>query len=251
MFLAKFQSALEPFVVAAFALMLAPAASPAQDLTVKGHVTVAGLARHGRSGEDVDAVIWLTPLGGSLNAAPERDRPASGHYQLLQQGRRFRPHVLVVPVGAVVEFPNHDPFFHNVFSLFDGKRFDLGLYEAGSTKTVTFNSPGVSYIFCNIHPEMSAVVIVTKTPYYALSNKQGDVVIKNVPPGLYELNVWHERCLPETLKALSRQVVLSPSSESLGEIPLFETGDLLANHKNKYGRDYDATAPADSSYAQP
>ena len=109
----------------------------------------------------------------------------------------------------------------------------------------------MSYIFCNIHPEMSAVVVVTKTPYYALSNKRGDVVIKNVPPGRYELSVWHERSLPETLKALSREVVLSPSSASLGEIPLFETGDLLAKHKNKYGRDYDANTPTDSSYAQP
>ena len=67
--------------------------------------------------------------------------------------------MLVVPVGSVVAFPNRDPFFHNVFSLFEGKRFDLGLYEAGSTRDVLFDKPGVSYIFCNIHAEMSAVVI--------------------------------------------------------------------------------------------
>ena len=76
----------------------------------------------------------------------------------------FTPHILVVPVGSVVRFPNADPFFHNVFSLFDGKRFDLGLYEAGSTKEVTFSREGLSYIFCNIHPEMSAVVISLSTP---------------------------------------------------------------------------------------
>lgn len=222
----------------------------ARDLTVTGHVSVTGPAVRARSKESADAVVWLTPAGGNPDPVSPRTTPA-GHYQLLQQGKRFRPHVLVVPVGAVVEFPNHDPFFHNVFSLFDGKRFDLGLYEAGSTKAVNFNSPGVSYIFCNIHPEMSAIVVAMKTPYYAVSTNQGEFSIKGVPPGRYEMNVWHERCLPDTLKALARTVVLSPSSASLGEITLVETGDLLAKHKNKYGRDYDGNAPQDSNYAQP
>ena len=223
---------------------------PAQDLTVKGHVTVAGPASHARS-DNGEAVLWLTPVDDQVDSARAGNQSPAGRYQLLQQGRRFRPHVLVVPAGAVVEFPNNDPFFHNVFSLFDGKRFDLGLYEAGSTKRVTFSLPGISYIFCNIHPEMSAVVVVTKTPYYAVSDRQGDVVMKHVPPGRYELNVWHERCLPDTLRALSREILISPSSTSLGEIPLLEAGDLLAKHKNKYGRDYDGKAAIDSSYAQP
>ena len=225
----------------------------AGDLTVivTGHVSVTGPAVHGRSRESADAVVWLTPLNERAEPVAAHDLATAGHYQLVQQGKRFRPHILVVPVGAVVEFPNHDPFFHNVFSLFDGKRFDLGLYEAGSTKVVNFNSPGVSYIFCNIHPEMSAIVVAMKTPYYAVSGAQGEFAIKGVPPGRYEMNVWHERCLPDTLKALTRTVVLSPSSASLGEITLAETGDLLVKHKNKYGRDYDAGAPQDSNYAQP
>jgi plastocyanin len=232
-------------------LVLPPAVFTAQDLTVKGHVTVTAPAGRGRLGDNADAVIWLTPVAGNLEPAAARNQPPPGHYQLLQQGKRFRPHILVVPVGALVEFPNHDPFFHNVFSLFDGKRFDLGLYEAGSTRIVNFNSPGVSYIFCNIHPEMSAVVVATKSPYYALSNAAGDVLIKHVPPGRYELNVWHERCLPDTLKALSRELVISPSSAWVGDIQLTEAGDLLAKHKNKYGRDYDASTSTDSDYAQP
>jgi plastocyanin len=231
-------------------LLAALGVCQAQDLTVKGHATVAGPASHARP-DNGEAVVWLNPVDDEADPAGAVNRPSAGHYQLLQQGRRFRPHVLVVPAGAVVEFPNNDPFFHNVFSLFDGKRFDLGLYEAGSTKSVTFNRPGISYIFCNIHPEMSAVVVVTKTPYYAVSNRQGDVVMKHVPPGRYQLNVWHERCLPDTLRALSREVVVSPSSTSLGEIPLLQAGDLLAKHKNKYGRDYDDKAAIDSNYAQP
>ena len=99
----------------------------------------------------------------------------------MQRNKSFDPHVLVVPVGSVVAFPNHDPFFHNVFSLFEGKRFDLGLYEAGSTRDVHFDKPGISYIFCNIHPEMSAVVLALDTPYYGVSDPHGQVVIANVP----------------------------------------------------------------------
>jgi hypothetical protein len=167
----------------------------------------------------------------------------------VQKNKRFTPHVLVVPVGSVVEFPNLDPFFHNVFSLFDGKRFDLGLYEAGSTRTVRFNAVGISYIFCNIHPEMSAVVVVVKTPYYGISNGLGEVSIRNLPPGRYELNVWHERCLPDTLKAAVREVVVPSDSPSLGEIRLAESGDLLKNHKNKYGRDYET--PSSPPYELP
>jgi hypothetical protein len=79
--------------------------------------------------------------------------------RLVQKNKSFEPHILVIPAGSMVEFPNHDPFFHNVFSLFEGKRFDLGLYEAGTSRMVRFDRPGISYIFCNIHPEMSAVII--------------------------------------------------------------------------------------------
>lgn len=107
---------------------------------------------------------------------------ASNLPRLVQRNKSFEPHVLVVPVGSVVEFPNQDPFFHNVFSLFEGKRFDLGLYEAGTTRNVVFDKPGISYIFCNIHSEMSAVVIAVGSPYYGISDQRGRVSIPNVPP---------------------------------------------------------------------
>ena len=119
--------------------------------------------------------------------------------RLVQRNKSFDPHLLIVPVGSVVAFPNRDPFFHNVFSLFEGKRFDLGLYEAGSTRDVHFDKTGISYIFCNIHPEMSAVVVALDTPYYGISDRHGQVVISGVPSGKYVLRVWHESALPETL----------------------------------------------------
>src|SRR6266496_895518 len=116
-------------------------------------------------------------------------------FRLIQQRKRFEPHLLVVAVGSTVEFPNLDPFFHNVFSLFEGKRFDLGLYEAGSIRNVSFDRPGISYIFCNIHAEMSAVVIAVPTPYYAISSVKGEIVLANVPVGRYAMHVWYETAL--------------------------------------------------------
>ena len=112
-------------------------------------------------------MVWLSPIGSHTSAKTFPNHPL----RLTQHNKSFEPHLLVVPVGAVVQFPNRDPFFHNVFSLFEGKRFDLGLYEAGTTRNVSFDRPGVSYIFCNIHAEMSAVVIALDTPYYGISNR--------------------------------------------------------------------------------
>ncbi len=125
------------------------------------------------------AVFWLTPL----QQTPPTPFPPGQHYTLLQKNRMFKPHLLVIPVGGLVDFPNADPFFHNVFSLFDGKRFDLGLYEAGSTKSVTFSREGVSYIFCNIHPEMSAVILTLSTALYAKADAGGAFHLADVPCG--------------------------------------------------------------------
>jgi hypothetical protein len=168
----------------------------------------------------------------------------------VQRNKSFDPHLLVVPVGAVVAFPNHDPFFHNVFSLFEGKRFDLGLYEAGSTRDVHFDKAGISYIFCNIHPDMSAVVVALDTPYYGISDRQGQVVIAGVPTGKYVLRVWHESALPETLRAMTREVTISATSFTLGVLRLPES-DLPKEHKNLYGMEYDSPAPHNPVYGQP
>ena len=122
---------------------------------------------------------------------------------MVQRNKRFSPHVLVVQAGSMVQFPNEDPFFHNVFSLFAGKRFDLGLYEAGSSRSVRFDHPGASFLFCNIHPEMTAVIVVVPTPYYGLSDAAGRISIAGVPDGRYQLKVWHERSSPDDLKRLA------------------------------------------------
>jgi hypothetical protein len=171
----------------------------------------------------------------------------TGPLKLVQHNKSFEPHLLIVPVGAVVQFPNHDPFFHNVFSLFEGKRFDLGLYEAGSTRNVSFDRPGISYIFCNIHAEMSAVVIALDTPYYSVSTSKGEVVIPDVPVGRYQVHLWYETALPETLKALTREINVSQSSSSLGVLQV-PAEQAVTAHKNKYGMDYDPPEPNTPGY---
>jgi hypothetical protein len=151
----------------------------------------------------------------------------------------FTPHLLVIPVGSVVRFPNADPFFHNVFSLFDGKRFDLGLYEAGSTKEVTFSHEGVSYIFCNIHPEMSAVVLTLSTRLYTVADSHGAFKLSDVPAGDYELHVWIEGVVQPTLNQMVRRVHLTANSGDLGEITITSLQQDMKNHTNMYGQPYE------------
>ena len=149
----------------------------------------------------------------------------------------FTPHLLVVPVGSSVAFPNADPFFHNVFSLFDGRRFDLGLYEAGSTRSVVFSREGVSYIFCNIHSEMSAVVIALATPYYSVADPHGLFHLKGVPDGDYDLHVWIEGQKQSFLDQLTRRVHVGGEAADLGEIRADRPEQQ--EHLNKFGRPYE------------
>jgi plastocyanin len=193
-------------------------------------------------------VVWLTPLGNTPAVMPPEQDP-SQIPQLTQKDKSFQPSLLVIPAGGKVEFPNHDPFFHNVFSLFDGKRFDLGLYESGSTRFVQFDKPGISFIFCNIHPQMSAVVVALNTPYYAISDVHGDLSINNVAPGRYQLHVFHPSVSPELLHAAEREITVTPSDTFLGTFNFSESNFEVA-HKNKYGRDYDPD-PDGPAYARP
>ncbi len=191
-------------------------------------------------------MIWLSPLGEAISA-PRQD-PA--HIpQLVQKNKSFQPPLVVIPVGGKVEFPNHDPFFHNVFSLFDGKRFDLGLYESGTTRFVQFDKAGVSFIFCNIHAQMTAVVIALATPYFGISDARGDVSIAGVPAGRYSFQVFHSGVAAADLKALSREITVAPGETTLGSVNIVES-DVTDAHKNKYGRDYDRPEPDSPAYTR-
>jgi len=216
-----------------------------QQVTLSARVKIV----HGDSKSESDhaenVVVWLSPVGTAPPVAPSAKQPL----RLAQHNKSFEPHVLVVPVGSVVQFPNRDPFFHNVFSLFDGKRFDLGLYEAGSVRNVSFDRPGISYIFCNIHAEMSAVVIALDTPYFGISNRKGEIVIPNVPVGRYSMKTWYETAPTETLETMSHEISVTESSSTLGVLPI-SAGPATTAHKNKYGMEYEPPAPDSPAYEQ-
>jgi plastocyanin len=162
---------------------------------------VAGVARVGGRPQE-NAIVWLEASGG-LPQLGEQKR-----YVLDQRNLAFFPHVLVVPVGATVEFPNNDRVFHNVFSFKDGKRFDLGLYPIGTVKHVRFDTPGLSRVFCNIHPAMAAYVMVVDTPYFAISDEKGRFMVRGVPAGSYTYRAWRPGGA-----TLTDSVAIAPGSE--------------------------------------
>ena len=219
---------------------LAGSAALAQLVDVSGAVTIARKSGpvHGKADRS-GVVVWLKSTTNDNRAATHS--PARPQFEIRQSHKKFEPHLLPVPVGSVVSFPNLDPFFHNVFSLYDGNRFDLGLYEAGATRSVRFDRPGVSFIFCNIHPEMSAVVVVVDGPY-AVSNPAGRVFIPSVAPGRYRLYAWNE-IVRRAVESYPMEVEISRESCVLPPISLVDSGELPAPHKNKYGRDYDRLPP--------
>jgi len=205
-------------------------------IVIQGDKRGNGASHRGTQTSPGNVVVWLSPLSGN---DPKPTASQHGPFRLLQKDKQFHPHLLVVPTGASVEFPNADPFFHNVFSLFNGKRFDLGLYESGTSRSVRFDREGVSYIFCNIHPEMGAVVLALSTPYYAISNADGSIAIHGVPTGSYRLNVWSENAqLPAGSDTQRIVQVGDDAPVRLGEIAMQPTESPLGNHKNKFGEDY-------------
>ena len=219
--------------------------SVAQGVNLTGRIAYYGSANPPRG---ISAVVWLVPTGQQANNALA---PQPLDAVLRQKNKAFEPHLLVVTKGSTVQFPNLDPWFHNVFSLFNGKKFDLGLYEAGTSRTVHFDREGVSYIFCNIHPEMSAVVVVVPSPYYAAATKDGEFSIAGIPPGRYMLHVWSENSLPESLAALSREVELNGTIHSVGTIRVHAADSANTQHKNKYGQDYEPPSPSNPVYTHP
>ena len=157
------------------ALLLTSATRGAADFDLRG------MARTGERPQP-NAVVWLE----APKAVPTRLQKIA----LDQRNLSFYPHVLVVRVGTVVDFPNNDRVFHNVFSFRDGKRFDLGMYPVGTVRHVTFDRPGLSRIFCNIHPNMAAYVMAVDTPYFAVSDDSGVFRIASVAPGTYTYHAW-------------------------------------------------------------
>jgi plastocyanin len=228
--------------------LLIPVCAGAQTINVTGSVEIVRDRPRGPKANSKGVVVWLTPIPEKdVTDMPKASGLAQHRFLLLQSNKTFEPHLMVIPVGSEVDFPNKDPFFHNVFSLFDGKRFDLGLYQSGSSRTLRFDRPGVSYLFCNIHSEMSAVIITLDSPYYAVSDVAGQIMIPEVAFGHYFLHVWREGSSTSELKDLSKSIVVSRDLASLGRIVIIDH-HLPLTHKNKYGKDYDPVTPPGQVY---
>jgi plastocyanin len=177
-------------------------------------------------------VIALLPVNKPAN------HTADIHVRMLQKNKMFTPHILAIASGTFVDFPNDDPIFHSAFSSYDAQIFDVGLYAPGSSKSVQFTRPGIVRVFCNIHSSMSAVIVVLSTPYFSTTVRDGTFQIPNVPPGDYQLTVFHERATEATLNALVRRVIVEQAALALSPIVISEAGFLQMPHNNKYGRVY-------------
>lgn len=138
-------------------------------------------------GKVTDTIVYVerAPAGTQLPAA------TTATPQLAQRGQSFEPRVIVVPVGGAVSFPNFDPIYHNVFSVSPVRRFDLGKYPRGQTRRVTFPKPGVVNVFCDIHSDMAAFVLVTPTPAWTRATADGRFELPDLPPGRYRVSWWH------------------------------------------------------------
>jgi plastocyanin len=200
---------------------LAWAARPAE---IAGRVTL--LDKEEQAGDDVgQAVVWLS-------GPPAQPRPPV-QAEIGTSQKEFSPHVLVVPVGSTVSFPNHDPFNHNVFSVSEEHPFDLGLYGRDEVRSVRFTRAGLVRVFCNVHAQMSALVLVRDTPWYTQPSSDGSFTLGAVPAGRYTLHAWHERAAEVT-----RPVEVPPEGVAQLDVELDARGFQFKPHLNKHGQPY-------------
>jgi plastocyanin len=195
---------------------------------VTGQLTI--LERPGaRTNDLADAVIWLERPGGA-GAPPAGPTTVA---QIAMESRQYSPHVRVVTPGSTVEFPNNDPFRHNVFSKSGPSEFDLGLYGRGQTKGARVERPGIYPVFCNIHSRMVAFIVAAPSSLVAQPGADGRFAITSVPPGTYTLHAWHDRGGEQ-----SRELTVPPEGAAGVTVQLDARTYRFAQHKNKFGQDY-------------
>ena len=215
-------------IAGVMAVLTIPLPAAGQAGRVSGHIAI--LEKDNKPSPDLgDAVVYLEGQGMGARIA---------RFEVTISDKVFSPHVLVVPVGSTVAFPNHDPFDHNVFSVSEPNSFDLGLYGRGEGKSITLKNPGLVRVFCNVHPRMAALVQVMATHHYGQPAADGSFTITGVEPGTYRLHVWHERAPTEVIK----DVTVGPQGLADIQVSLNARGFRVQPHKNKYGRNYPTNA---------
>ena len=214
--------------LSAAALAVTPRTLVAQG-TVSGQVSVQ--ERPGETTSDLgNTVIYLVPVGASRTKVKELKE------RMTMQSRQFQPRVRIVTVGSKVDFPNQDPFSHNIFSNAPGAAFDLGLYGRGTAKTAEFKKEGAFAVYCNIHSRMTGFVVSVSTPWYTQAGADGRYQVTGVPAGKYTAHMWHERASEQT-----KDIVVPAGGLSAVDAQLDARGFKFASHKNKFGRDYQAS----------
>jgi plastocyanin len=224
-----------------FFSLLTAAAVPAATVSGKVVLRDSRLAEVKKHGNYSGVVISLTPAATPVRSVSPR------RFRMLQKGKTFIPHILAIPAGSLVDFPNDDPIFHSAFSSYNGQIFDVGLYPPGETRSVRFSRPGVVRVFCNIHPTMSAVIVVLTTPYFATTGTDGSFRIE-APAGDYDLHIFHERATEATLNSLTRRLTVPDGPRELPPIVISEAGYVAGPHKNKFGKDYPPDSGRDAVY---
>jgi plastocyanin len=214
-----------PIALVAMLLFSAPLLAA----SLNGKITF--ISKRGQTPTVGETLVWLEPVTTS-KTAPKR---APVNAQLVTRSKSLVPHVLALPTGSTVAFPNDDPISHNLFSLSSGNAFDLGLYRKGAGKTQKFTTPGVVNVYCNVHPNMSAVVHVMSSPWYAFADANGNYSLADVPAGKYRLVAWNEQG-----GAIDAPVEVSASGLVSGNLNL--TLDSRSyreqQHLNKVGKPY-------------
>jgi plastocyanin len=194
---------------------------------IEGTVIVKTKGLFGKQGAKGDAsnvVIFLEEL-----QMPN----ANGKEKIIQKGKQFSPRVLPIVSGGVVEFPNEDPFNHNVFSPTPEYKFDLDYYGTGKSKNVRFQKTGAVRIYCNIHSNMVADVLVVPNPYFAKTGKDGKFKISNIPAGKYTFVAW------QPSGASEKRGIAIVDGKTININFEVEESVFSIKHKNKYGRAYD------------
>lgn len=194
--------ALAVAVIVAVVAPLAGRAQPAPTGQIRGRLDIRRLVTLPRPRPGVGDLGGKTPAGVPdvrrglvyLDTAPRSafDDREPGRAVMDQRNETFVPRLLAVTTGTSVDFPNSDLTYHNVFSLSRSRRFDLGRYAAGKSKSVRFDRPGIVRVFCDIHSHMSAFVVVFNHPYFRVTDVDGRYRIDNVPPGTYTIVGWYE-----------------------------------------------------------
>jgi plastocyanin len=212
--------------LAAFAALTAPAARAAPAATEPGGRvlgTVKVTESDGKPASAADVIVYVV----GFTEPPGKDKTT-----IAQKGRKFVPDLVAITVNELVEFPNNDPYLHNVFSQSGPRKFDLGSFKRGESKEKQFPTAGVVDVYCNIHPEMAATILVLPNRRHVLAQADGRYVLDGVPPGDWTVFAYTRRAT----KPVSARVTVKAGADVTVDFSIVRGAE--PEHLNKYGEKY-------------